>query len=394
MQKAEKSERVRTQPQALVEQNRTDQLIKRILAWYALNARDLPWRRTRDPYAIWVSEVMLQQTQVKTVLPFWMRWMHVLPTIRELAKARPATVLKLWEGLGYYARARNLHAAAKIIVRDHQGQLPQTFAEVITLPGVGRYTAGAICSIAFNQPTSILDGNVIRVLTRIYGIDDRAREKETNSLLWSLSGGLVEGASRLPSPKHQSCADLNQALMELGALLCIPNQPKCDDCPVSQLCLAHRQGRTREIPNLGQRLRTTARRFFVVIPETRSRFLVRQRPRGGLNAELWEFPNLEISAERAEPMRSARKLLGKTILSIKPLGVIRHSITRYRITLEIFWAKLSGQRATPGPRHRWCTCSDLRRLPFSRAHRRIIDRFAPDLAGGLDLHPVPIARAE
>ena len=306
--------------------------------------------------------------------------MRVLPTIRELAKASPATVLKLWEGLGYYARARNLHAAARIIVRKHQGQLPQTFAEVFALPGVGRYTAGAICSIAFNQPTPILDGNVIRVLTRIYAIDERPREKETNSLLWSLAGGLVGAASRLPSPKSQSCADVNQALMELGALLCIPNQPKCDSCPVSQLCLAHHQGRTREIPNLEQRVRTTARHFFVVIPEARSRFLVRQRPRGGLNAELWEFPNLEISPEqRAEPIRSASKLLGKKILSIKPLGVIRHSITRYRITLEIFWAKLPSQRVTPGPRHRWCTRSDLQQLAFSRAHRRIIDRFASDL---------------
>jgi A/G-specific adenine glycosylase len=394
VQKTEKSERVRTRPQALFEQNRTDQFIKKLLAWYASNARDLPWRRTRDPYAIWIAEVMLQQTQVKTVLSFWTRWMRALPTIRELANASPATVLKLWEGLGYYARARNLHAAAKIIVREHQGQLPQTFAEVLALPGVGRYTAGAICSIAFNQPTPILDGNVIRVLTRIYAIHGRPREKQTNSLLWSLAERLVEAASRLPSRKSRSCADVNQALMELGALLCIPNQPKCDKCPMSQLCLAHRQGRTREIPNLAQRVRTTARRFFVVIAEARSRFLVRQRPRGGLNAELWEFPNLEISPEPAEPMCSARKLLGKKILSIKPLGVIRHSITRYRVTLEIFLAKLPGQRITPDPRHRWCTRSALEQLPFSGAHRRIIDQFASDLAGGLDLEPVPIAGAE
>jgi A/G-specific adenine glycosylase len=388
--KPEKPDRLKTKRQSSVGRNRTGELIQKLLFWYAVNARDLPWRRTHDPYAIWVSEVMLQQTQVKTVLPFWMRWMRVLPSIRHLAKASPATVIKLWEGLGYYARARNLHSAAKIMVRKYQGQLPQMLAEVFALPGIGRYTAGAICSIAFNQPTPILDGNVIRVLTRIYAIDDRPSEKETNRLLWSLAGMLVESAAQLPSRKSQNCASLNQALMELGALICIPNQPKCGGCPVSKLCLAHRQGRTREIPNLDQRVRATPRRFFVVIPEARSRFLVRQRPRGGLNAELWEFPNLEISPERAEPIRSARKLLGKKILSIKPLGVIRHSITRYRITLEIFWAKLPSQRVTPGPRHRWCTRSDLQQLAFSRAHRRIIDRFASDL----DLHLAPIAGAE
>src|SRR6266404_472584 len=156
-------------------------LVPRLLDWFAHHARDLPWRRTRDPYAIWISEIMLQQTQVKTVLPYWEHWMRELPTIASLAKAKPEKLLKLWEGLGYYRRVRNLHDAARLIVKQQAGQFPQHFEEVLALPGVGRYTAGATCSIAFNQPTPILDGNVIRVLTRAFGIAGNPKEKKTNA---------------------------------------------------------------------------------------------------------------------------------------------------------------------------------------------------------------------
>ena len=172
-------------------------LVPALLHWFAQNARDLPWRRTRDPYAIWVSEIMLQQTQVKTVIPYWNCWMRELPTIAAVASTSPDKIHKLWEGLGYYTRARNLQKAAKQIMEKHGGTFPQNFDDVLALPGIGRYTAGAICSIAFNQPTPILDGNVIRVLTRIFGIGENPREKKTNAQLWQLAKKLVEHADKV-----------------------------------------------------------------------------------------------------------------------------------------------------------------------------------------------------
>ena len=166
-------------------------LISALLDWFYTNARDLPWRRTRDPYAIWISEIMLQQTQVKTVIPFWNRWMKALPTIEAAAQAPSAKIHKLWEGLGYYTRVRNLQKAAQIIMERHGGKFPEKFEDVLALPGIGRYTAGAICSIAFNQPKPILDGNVIRVLTRLFGIAANPKEKVTNAQLWQLAEDLV-----------------------------------------------------------------------------------------------------------------------------------------------------------------------------------------------------------
>ena len=186
-----------------------NRLVPALLDWFSANARDLPWRRTRDPYAIWVSEIMLQQTQVKTVIPYWKRWMRKLPSIEAVAKARSDKIHKLWEGLGYYTRARNLQKAAKQILEKHNGKFPDIFDDVLALPGIGRYTAGAICSIAFNQPTPILDGNVIRVLTRVYGIGENPHEKKTNARLWQLAEELVvfAGGERLRRAQFSSAGD-------------------------------------------------------------------------------------------------------------------------------------------------------------------------------------------
>src|SRR5579872_7438421 len=210
-------------------------LVCSLLNWFCQNARDLPWRRTNDPYAIWISEIMLQQTQVKTVISYWTRWMEKLPNVETFARARPQQVLKLWEGLGYYARVRNAHAAAKEIVQKFSGKFPAKFDDVLALPGIGRYTAGALCSIAFNQPEPILDGNAARVLCRIFGIRHDPREKATNARLWRIARELVEAAARETHTASASnggdgirpCSALNQALMELGALVCTPTQPKC-----------------------------------------------------------------------------------------------------------------------------------------------------------------------
>jgi A/G-specific adenine glycosylase len=341
----------------------------------------LPWRRTRDPYAIWVSEIMLQQTQVKTVIPFWNRWMRELPAIEAVAKASADKIHKLWEGLGYYTRVRNFHKAAQIILAEHGGAFPDKFEDVLALPGIGRYTAGAICSIAFNQPTPILDGNVIRVLTRIFGIAKNPKEKTTNARLWALEAELVSLAKsrRTPSLKtfanfaplreENSCSFLNQSLMELGALVCTPRNPQCRICPVKKLCVAFRDNRVEELPNPGKRETATARRFVAFVVERNGKFLVRQRPAGVVNAHLWEFPNVEVSNGKSIPKLAAKEIFGVVPSRIEPLSTVKHSITRYRITLEGYRVQFL---KSPHPQAGvWKTPAQMRRLAFAAAHKKL-----------------------
>jgi len=344
-------------------------LVPALLAWFGENARDLPWRRTRDPYGIWVSEIMLQQTQVKTVIPYWNRWMRQLPGVASLAKAAPERVLKLWEGLGYYTRARNLQKAAQIVSDQYGGKFPEHFEDVLALPGVGRYTAGAICSIAFNQPTPILDGNVVRVLTRLFGIEGNPREKLTNTQLWALAGDLVSCAASTSG--DWKCSHLNQALMELGALVCTPSQPKCDLCPIVAQCAARRTGRVEAIPNLGRSVPATARRFAAFIAENRGCFLVRQRPADVINAHLWEFPNAELTANSVPLNRVAELVLQTLPASLQPVCVIKHTITRYRMTLEAYRVTLN-RRLPKNEPGRWVAWEQLKELPFTSANRKLL----------------------
>jgi A/G-specific adenine glycosylase len=345
-----------------------------LLNWFAANARDLPWRRTRDPYAIWVSEIMLQQTQVKTVIPFYERWLRELPSIASLAGAPSEKIHKLWEGLGYYTRVRNMQRAAQLIVAQREGKFPTSFDDVLALAGIGRYTAGAICSIAFNQPRPILDGNVIRVLTRVFGIRENARDKVTSALLWNLSEQLVTSANALRVAKGSigNCSAVNQSLMELGALICTPRAPQCDGCPISKHCVARRDGSAETLPNLGPRAVATPRRFIALVVQRNRRTLVRQRPAEVVNGHLWEFPNIEVplktSASVAHTAIEAE--LGCDVESIAPLTTIRHSITRYRITLDVMRVELNGSlpRAECGS---WKSWRDVESLPFTSAHRKI-----------------------
>ncbi len=386
----------------------TKPIVSLLLAWFAKNARDLPWRRTQDPYAIWVSETMLQQTQVKTVIPYWERWMRELPTIESLAKAKPERIHKLWEGLGYYTRVRNMQKAAQEICRrrglsrhsfgptaDDESQnksetphvvsyeFPNTFDEVLALPGIGRYTAGAICSIAFNQPTPILDGNVIRVLTRVFGISENPRDKKANARLWNLAQELVVHATR--NTQHASpCSHLNQSLMELGALICTPREPKCLICPIAKNCFAFQNNRVNEFPNLEKRPAATARRFAAFVVERGGKFLVRQRPEGVVNAHLWEFPNVELNGEPVNTSVAVKELFGFTPREVKSLCTLKHSITRYRITVEAFCvgAPSTGSARTKitsnlpsrcsALQQRWLSLSELHKLSFPSAHKKIL----------------------
>jgi A/G-specific adenine glycosylase len=378
-------------PQSAIRNPQSSRLVPALLRWFSANARDLPWRRTRDPYAIWVSEIMLQQTQVKTVMPYWERWMRELPTIKAAASASPAKIHKFWEGLGYYTRVRNLQKAARQIVEKHNGKFPNNFDDVLALPGIGRYTAGAICSIAFNQPTPILDGNVIRVLTRVFGIGKNPREKKTNARLWQLAEELVGRAVPCPprrgrdtAPSHSS---LNQSLMELGALVCTPRQPQCPVCPVKKLCVAFCEGRVTELPSLGKRATATARRFIAFVVERNGNILVRQRPAGVVNAQLWEFPNAESIDTKPDVKEIFKSIFGIEPPEVQPFCTVKHSITRYRITLEAFHVHLGGTSYTsPLPKsaksgtHKtrpavtgiWKTPAQMQSLAFTSAHRKVL----------------------
>jgi len=338
----------------------------RIVRWFGVNQRDLPWRRTHDPYAIWISEIMLQQTQVKTVIPYYERWMRELPTIASFAAAKSQRVLKLWEGLGYYRRVRNAQEAAELVVRDFGGHFPTKFDDVLALPGIGRYTAGAICSLAYNAATPILDGNVIRVLCRVYAIGGNPRDKKVNARLWELAGELVASA------KDRSA--LNQGLMELGALICAPREPKCKACPLAATCAAREQGRVEAFPMLNSPPPPTSRKFAAYIVRRDDHYLVRQRPAHQVNGGLWEFPN----AEGGHPSEFH-------ILDAEPVWRIRHSITRYRILLEAFSARLANGEAPAGAR--WRTLAQLDKLPLASAHRKILELVKSREAG--DTAPCP-----
>jgi A/G-specific adenine glycosylase len=330
---------------------------------------------------------MLQQTQVKTVLAYWKRWMRALPNLGALARAKPERLHKLWEGLGYYTRVRNLQRAAQRICEEHGGKFPENFDDVLALPGIGPYTAGAICSTAFNQPKPILDGNVIRVLTRLYGIAGNPRERKTNSHLWRIAEELVLQAAKAGrharAPAHATrtthhaprpCAQFNQSLMELGALICTPRAPRCSACPVAKHCVVFLQGRVLELPSLARRIRYTPRRFAAFIAQKRGRFLVRQRPAGVVNAHLWEFPNVELSPEDADLTQAASRALGVRPKQLELLGTVKHSITRYRITLEAY--RIVGDHADPirAGNGRWLDRSRLNQLAFTSAHRQILRR--------------------
>jgi len=367
-------------------------IVPALLTWFNANARDLPWRRTRDPYAIWVSEIMLQQTQVKTVIPYWERWMRELPSIASAANAAPAKLHKLWEGLGYYTRVRNLQKAAQQIIAQHASRFPESFDDILALSGIGRYTAGAIASIAFNQPRPILDGNVIRVLTRIFGIAANPREKKTNTRLWQLAEKMVDHAharwgerprepgagSKLAAARRESrpanaCSHLNQSLMELGALICTPRSPNCAVCPVRKCCVARKENRQDQLPKLGKRAVVTERRFLAFVVERSGKFLVRQRPAGVVNAHLWEFLNAEVGVGGDKPERSAAKELGLKPTGNKPIHSVKHSITRYRVTLQVWTADLGGPSFTRPKLHsRWLSVRQLHQLAFTSAHKKIL----------------------
>ncbi len=351
-----------------------DLIAPALLAWWDAGHADLPWRRTRDPYAVWVAEIMLQQTQITTVIPYYERWMARFPTVEEVAAALLDDVLKQWEGLGYYTRARNLHAAARVVVREYGGVLPRDVSGLLKLPGIGRYTAGAIASIAFDTRAPILDGNVIRVLSRVYDVEEDVTLPATRAHLWRLAETV------LPDERP---GDFNQALMEVGQQICLPQNPRCLICPLHSLCLARQRGTQPDRPVRPPRKHTPHYDVVAAViwedgaPSREGRFLIARRPLDGLLGGLWEFPGgkVEPGETRSEALR--REIREELALEIEPgdfLTEVAHAYTHFRITLHAFHAAYKGGEAQHlgVADHAWVTFDRLESYPFAVTDRIII----------------------
>jgi A/G-specific adenine glycosylase len=346
---------------------------RQLLLWFGRNRRDLPWRRHPEVYRVWVSEVMLQQTQVDTVVGYFNRFIERFPDIQSLAKAEIETVLRYWEGLGYYRRARQLHLAAKQIVARHNGRFPTDFEHVISLPGIGRYTAGAILSIGDQQQHPVLEGNTIRLYSRLLNFRGNVRSPEGQKLLWSFAEKLV--------PK-KGPGDFNQALMELGSQVCRKGKPLCEACPVRRHCLGLAAGEPQKLPNIGpDRKRYEVLHYGAVILERRGRFFLRRYPEGEKWAGLWDFPRFVLPETHDSPgakrflEKSVRELSGLTVrLAAGDYPLIRHAVTRYRITLVTYRGEsISGRLRSDQNKGeiRWVNKADLPDLPMNTTGRRI-----------------------
>ncbi len=356
-----------------------DAIAKPLLAWYDAVRRDLPFRKTRDPYAIWISEIMLQQTQVATMLPYYERWMQRFPTVRDLARAHEDEVLHAFQGLGYYSRARSLHRAAQAVMERHAGALPASAEELLGLPGIGPYSAGAIASIAFSERVPVVDGNVVRVLCRyfaLFGDPSRAPLKQT---LWSTARELV--------PRKRP-GDFNQALMELGATLCTVKSPACAECPLSGGCQARERGLVERLPETKKPPAPTAVAMAAALIERAGRVAVVKLPPAAPRwAGMWQFPAVELrdgEALAAGAARAARELAALRAEVREELATVRHSVTRYRITLTAFACR-SERRANARAVEAkpqlvealaWRRVHELDALAMPAAHRRLAQALA------------------
>lgn len=353
----------------------TQKLRRRLRAWYRKHARDLPWRRTTDPYAIWVSEIMLQQTTVAAVIPYFHRFLVQFPNVRALAAAKEQQVLRLWEGLGYYRRARQLHAAARVIVDQHQGEFPSTPAAILALPGIGRYTAGAISSFAYNLPQPIVEANTARLYARLMALKLPLANPAAQKALWQLAAELVP--ARNP-------AEFNQALMELGATVCTPRDPDCRHCPLSTLCETQRRGWQAKIPAPAVKPRIEEVQETAIAVCANQHWLLVQRGAEERWAGMWDFPRVLVAnqptgAARGNDPQAAlahaairdelQDRFQLEVAAIDNFTTIRHAVTRFRITLRCLRAE--AQRTSLAHPARWLTPARIQEIPLTTPARRI-----------------------
>lgn len=354
----------------LEDPDRVDAFRRDLRTWFKRNARDLPWRRTGDPYRIWLSEIILQQTRVDQGREYYETFVRTFPTVHVLAEAALDDVLKAWEGLGYYSRARNLHAAARMIVDDFGGQLPSSAKELRKLPGVGPYTAAAVASIAFGAKEAVLDGNVIRVIARLISFDEDVTRTASRRRLQAVADALLD-------PDHPAAH--NEAMMELGALICTPSSPACDMCPVRRYCSARAEGLQTAYPHKKKKAPVPHYDIAVGVIRARDdRILIQKRPVDAMLGGLWEFPGGKRKSDEAPAdaaVREIREELGVDVAVSGRLDPIEHAYSHFRITLYPFTCILTDSAQEPSSKHpiRWVTRDELADYAFPRANRRLIE---------------------
>lgn len=349
---------------------------QKLLNWYPTHRRRLPWRETSDPYAIWVSEVMLQQTQVATAIPYYLRFMDRFPTPGHLARADLQEVLKLWEGLGYYSRARNLHQAAARVTKQFGGRVPDDPEAFRSLPGVGEYIAAAVLSIAFGRVLAVVDGNVKRVLSRLLEIDTPVNRSNAHKVFKGPAMDLI-------CPNRP--ADFNQALMELGALVCRPKNPECGSCPLAGLCRANRHHHTGQYPQRDASRKIPHRHIAIGVIRKNGKLLVVQRQAQGFLGGLWEFPSVPADKEPTDRQGIQALIAGETGLKItvdRCLMRIRHAYTHFTLTGDVYLCRhVSGRiRLKSAQGHLWVTLRSLSRLPLHKANHKFLDALTASMA--------------
>jgi A/G-specific adenine glycosylase len=340
---------------------------ERLLHWFAENGRDLPWRTNYLPYEVWISEMMLQQTQIKTMLPYYRRWMERFPDLPSVADAPEDELFRCWEGLGYYARAKNIHKAARRIVSEFEGKLPRDIDSIRALPGIGRYTAGAIMSFAYNADYPAADANAARILARIFNISIQSNQKEFRDAVWNYASEI------LPSGHSRN---FNQALMDFGSVICLARDPLCAQCPIAFGCKSLVAGVVDRRPlTVRKKAPTQIERAIGVLLED-GKVLVRKRPESGLMANLWEFPGIEtlVGETPEQALRNSwLKELGIKLSVLEKLSVVKHTHTSFRVTLHAFLCGTGGASMPENSSHlRWASLGELQNFAFPAAHRKVI----------------------
>ncbi len=347
--------------------------VPRLLRWFARCRRELPWRRRHDLYAIWVSEVMLQQTQVETVIPYYRDFLRRYPTLKQLAAAPLQDVLKAWEGLGYYSRARNLWLAARRVRDAFHGRIPRTVEDFRALPGVGEYIAAAVLSIGRGLALPVIDGNVLRVVCRWQGIEGDVRSAATRKRVGSFLSGIIP---------ENSPGRFNEAMMELGALACRPRDPRCRSCPLRRDCFAFLRGRTASLPLRSRKRAVPEYRAALAVILRNGRIFIQQRPEAGHLGGLWEFPGGKCrTGEKPEDavVRECREELGARVRVLARLAEVRHAYSHFKVHLHVFICRPGKGRLRAGQPHAWVKAQDLERYPFPGANHK----FFPQLRAWL-----------
>lgn len=339
-----------------------------LLSWYKKNRRTLPWRGEKDPYLVWVSEIMLQQTRVETVIPYYLKWKEHFPTLRSLALASEEEVLLLWEGLGYYSRARNLHSAAQYVLEQWGGIFPQDVAQLRSLPGIGEYTAHAIASICFNVPVIALDANIKRIFARLLDLADPITAPSSRAAMQEFGEGLLQGVH---------AGDLNQAFMDLGSSVCLAGNPVCKQCPLKPFCVSYKNGTQTERPVVTEKKKIpTYQVVAAAIQKESGTFLLAKRPKGGMLPGLWEFPGGKVELgedDEAALVREIHEELNTTISVGKMVGEYRHAYTHFKVVVRAFLCDLTGSepQAVEAQEIKWVPCGQMQNFAMGKVDRQI-----------------------